>query len=93
MASSSNPSYCVAVLVGSLRKASLNRKAAVAMQGLAHPSLAFEFIEIGDLPNDNEDLDAEGRVPPAWQRFRDAVRRSTACCSSRPSTTAACPAC
>ncbi|MEO8936075.1 MAG: NAD(P)H-dependent oxidoreductase [Burkholderiaceae bacterium] len=62
----------IAVLVGSLRKASLNRKVAVSMQALAPPSLQMEFVEIGDLPNYNEDLEAEAPAP--WARFREAVR-------------------
>ena len=57
-----------------LRKASINRRVAVAMQSLAPASLALEFIEIGDLPNYNEDLDADGVVPLPWSRFRDAIR-------------------
>jgi chromate reductase len=64
--------YRIGVIVGSLRKGSLNRKAALAMQKVAPPSLAFEFVEIGDLPNYNEDLEAD--VPAPWTRFRDEVR-------------------
>ena len=37
----------VAVIVGSLRKESFNRKMAKAMIGLAPPSLKLEIIEIG----------------------------------------------
>ena len=39
----------VVVLVGSLRKASLNRKTANAMRELAAGTLALEIVEIGDL--------------------------------------------
>jgi len=66
--------YRIAILVGSLRKASYNRRVAVAMSALAPSSLTFEFVEIGDLPLYNEDLDTDGAVPAAWSRFRDAVR-------------------
>lgn len=66
--------YRIAVLVGSLRKASYNRKAALAMQALAPPSLTMSLVEIGDLPHYDEDLDADGAVPAAWTRFRDAIR-------------------
>jgi chromate reductase len=52
----------VAVVVGSLRKDSLNRKMAKAMASLAPPSLALEIVEIGDLPLYNQDDDA---APPA----------------------------
>ncbi len=62
----------VAVLVGSLRKGSFSRKAAQALAALADDTLAFEFVEIGDLPYYNEDL--ETAAPPAeWTRFRDRI--------------------
>jgi len=64
----------VAVIVGSLRKASFNRKAAKALAGLAPPSLAFYDIGIGDLPLYDQDLDDEQRAPDAWTQFRDALR-------------------
>jgi len=63
----------VAVLVGSLRKESLNRKMAHALAGLAAPGLKLEIVEIGDLPLYNEDLD-KGDVPAKWQAFRDRIR-------------------
>lgn len=46
----------VAVFVGSLRKASINRKFAESLGQLASDRLTFKFIEIGDLPLYNEDL-------------------------------------
>ena len=52
----------VAVLVGSLRKESFNRKMAKALVRLAPPSLHLEIVEIGDLPLYNQDDDAN---PPA----------------------------
>jgi chromate reductase len=52
----------VAVVVGSLRKDSLNRKMAKAMASLAPPSLSLEIVEIGNLPLYNQDDDA---APPA----------------------------
>ncbi|NSY46440.1 NAD(P)H-dependent oxidoreductase (plasmid) [Agrobacterium tumefaciens] len=63
----------VAVLVGSLRKASLNRKMAHVLMGLAPKDLNFEIVEIGDLPLYNEDLELE-TPPAAWAAFRDKVR-------------------
>lgn len=66
----------VAVIVGSLRKDSLNRKVAEAVIANAPPSMSFSFVEIGDLPHFNQDLEA---APPAqWTRFRDEVRRADA---------------
>jgi len=66
--------YRIAVLVGSLRQASWTRKVALAMQKLAPASLAFEFVEFGDLPAYNQDIEESGTLPPEWVRFRDAVR-------------------
>ncbi len=68
--------YDVAVLVGSLRKESINRKVAGALVSLAPESLALELVEIGDLSFYNQDL--ESRVPPTWQVFRDRMRRAQA---------------
>ncbi|MBC3464251.1 NAD(P)H-dependent oxidoreductase [Pseudomonas sp. RW10S2] len=69
--------YSVAVVVGSLRKDSYNRKVARALSELAPSSLRLKIIEIGDLPLYNEDVEAAG-VPAPWQRFRDEIRRSDA---------------
>jgi chromate reductase, NAD(P)H dehydrogenase (quinone) len=66
----------VAVIVGSLRKASFNRKMALALAGLAPDTLKLEIVEIGALPLYDEDLEAD--TPPAWRAFRDAVRASDA---------------
>ncbi len=46
----------VAVLVGSLRRESINRKFAHSVSLLAGDRLRFQFAEIGDLPLYNEDL-------------------------------------
>lgn len=62
----------VAVLVGSLREGSYTRQVAKAVVGLAPASLACRFVEIGDLPLYNADLEAE--PPQAWTRFRDELR-------------------
>lgn len=64
--------FKIAVLVGSLRKDSANLKLAKALTSLSPDSLSFDFIEIGDLPFYNEDLDTE--TPPAsWQRLRNDI--------------------
>lgn len=67
-------SSSVAVFVGSLRKASFNRKIAHALIGLAPENLKLEIVEIGDLPLYNQDFDDEGTPPAAWTAFRDKVR-------------------
>ena len=48
----------IAVIVGSLRKDSFNRKLAHAIERLAPTEYSFVFIEIGDLPLYNQDDDA-----------------------------------
>lgn len=68
--------YDVVVLVGSLRKESLNRKVAKALMGFAPESLKLRFVEIGDLPLYNADLD--DAPPEQWTRFRDEVRGADA---------------
>jgi chromate reductase, NAD(P)H dehydrogenase (quinone) len=50
--------YSIAVLVGSLRKESLNAKLATALAQLAPPELSFQRVQIGDLPLYNQDDDA-----------------------------------
>ena len=67
----------VAVIVGSLRKESLNRKAALALAGLAPEGLELSIVEIGDLPHYDEDAEAAG-APAAWTRFREQVQASDA---------------
>ncbi len=50
--------YHIAVLVGSLRRESFNRKLASAMVRLAPADFSFSQEEIGDLPLYNQDDDA-----------------------------------
>jgi len=61
----------VAVVVGSLRKASLNRKLANVLIGMARPSLELAIVEIGALPLYNEEWDAD--APAAVREFRQGV--------------------
>ena len=63
--------YKIAILVGSLREGSINRKIARSICALRNDNLDCSMIEIGDLPLYNSDLDEN---PPAqWTRFRDQV--------------------
>ena len=50
--------YQIAVVVGSLRRDSLNRKLATAIARLARPEFSFRQVQIGDLPLYNQDDDA-----------------------------------
>jgi chromate reductase len=50
--------YNIAVVVGSIRKESFNRKLATAIAKLAPPEFSFKQVQIGDLPLYNQDDDA-----------------------------------
>ncbi len=50
--------YKIAIIVGSLRKDSLNRRVAKSICGIRGDNLDCSMIEIGDLPLYNQDLDA-----------------------------------
>ncbi|MET0527027.1 MAG: NAD(P)H-dependent oxidoreductase, partial [Microvirga sp.] len=66
----------VAVLVGSHRRESINRKFAESLAKLAAGRLEFRFVEIGDLPLYNEDL---WENPPATVlRFKREVEGADA---------------
>jgi len=62
----------IAVIVGSLRKDSFNRKVALNLARLAPAHLTLKIVEIGDLPLYNQDLDPKS-PPAAWRAFREAV--------------------
>ena len=64
----------IGVIVGSLRKASFNRKMANVLISLAPSSLNLEMIEIGNLPLYNQDFDDENRPHPEWTAFREQVK-------------------
>jgi chromate reductase len=55
--------YRIAVVVGSLRRESFNRKLADAVVRLAPPEFVFTQLEIGDLPLYNQDDDADQAAP------------------------------
>ena len=50
--------YHIAVIVGSLRRDSFNRKLADAVVKLASPEFSFKQVQIGDLPLYNQDDDS-----------------------------------
>lgn len=68
--------YDVAVLVGSLRAASINRKVALALADMAPPSLKLRLVDIGELPLYREELDAAAPAP--YTAFRDSVKAADA---------------
>ncbi len=63
----------IAVLVGSLRKESYNRKMAKALMKHSPDSLSLEIIEIGGLPFYNQDLDDDPLA--AWTEFRERLKK------------------
>lgn len=68
--------YSVAVLVGSLRKESINRKVALALKAMAPENLRLEIVEIGELALYNEDIDVT--PPEAYTTFRQALAAADA---------------
>jgi chromate reductase len=66
----------VAVVVGSNRRESINRKLARALAKLAGGGLDFRFVQIDDLPLYNQD--DEARLPPAVVRFKSQVAAADA---------------
>lgn len=61
----------IAVLVGSLRKESINKKLAHALEKLAGDKLAFRYVEIGDLPLYNQDNEKD--YPPTCNRIKEQI--------------------
>ena len=83
----------VAVLVGSLRADSLNRKLAEVLRDQAPEGVTLEIVDgLGELPFYNEDLDGDRRP----RRRRGAARAGraapTACSRSRPEYNGTMPA-
>src|SRR5215469_7543726 len=66
----------VAVIVGSNRRDSINRKLAQALAGLGEGRLAFHFVAIDDLPLYNQDL--EGELPQSVVRFKSEIAAAEA---------------
>jgi chromate reductase len=61
----------IAIVVGSLREASLNRKVARSICTFASDRLDCAIVEIGDLPLYSQDYDSDS--PPAYARFREQI--------------------
>ena len=64
----------VAVLVGSLRTDSVNRKLAELLRDQATAGVTLDLVDgLGELPFYNEDVDVDGSVPAAAAAFRERV--------------------
>ncbi|MGD0099725.1 MAG: NAD(P)H-dependent oxidoreductase [Acidobacteriota bacterium] len=64
--------YKIAVVVGSLRKDSFNRKLAIAIAKLAPSEFSFKQVQIGDLPLYNQDDDAN--QAESVKRMKDEIK-------------------
>ena len=84
--------YNVVVIVGSLRKESFTLKIAKALAKLAPDTLKLNVVTLHDISFFNQDLETQPRRPIGW-RFAKNCSSRTACCSSRPNTTARSRAC
>jgi chromate reductase len=63
--------YQIAIVVGSLRKDSFNRKLANAIVKLAPPEFSFKEVQINDLPLYNQDDDAN--QAKSVKRLKDEI--------------------
>jgi len=66
--------YKIAILVGSLREGSINKKVARSICGLRGDNLDCSIIDIGNLPLYNQDHDAN--PPPEVVRFREQIAQA-----------------
>jgi len=64
----------IAVIVGSNRRDSINRKLAHALVKLGAGKFDAKFVRIDDLPLYNQDN--EGSLPPEVVRFKDEVKKA-----------------
>jgi chromate reductase, NAD(P)H dehydrogenase (quinone) len=64
----------IAIIVGSLRAGSINRKVARSICAFAADKLDCRIVEIGDLAPYNQD--DEAAPPEAYERFRAALREA-----------------
>jgi chromate reductase len=67
--------FDIAVLIGSLRKESWNRKAFNALKDIAPASCSFRDVAIGDLAFYNEELESRGPAAGVAALSRRDTRR------------------
>jgi chromate reductase len=68
--------YRIAVMIGSLRQDSFNRKMALALAALAPENFSFHHVRIDDLPLYNQD--EEGRPGEAVKRLKSDIAAAQA---------------
>jgi len=66
--------YSIAIVPGSLREESINRKIARNICAIRGDHLDCTMVEIGDLPLYNQDYDNSPEEPESYRRFRDQIR-------------------
>ncbi|HRN80229.1 MAG TPA: NAD(P)H-dependent oxidoreductase [Ferruginibacter sp.] len=62
----------IGIIIGSLRTNSYNRKVAESLIKLNEENLDLEIVEILELPQYNEDLEAA--LPQSWAEFRNKIK-------------------
>ena len=65
--------YKIAILVGSLRKGSINRNIARSICAIRGDNLDCGMVEIGDLPLYNQEYDGLPEQPEPYTRFREQI--------------------
>ena len=65
--------YKIAILVGSLRKDSINRKIARSICAIRGDHLECDMVEIVDLPLYNQDFDKSPDEPASYAPFREKI--------------------
>jgi len=63
----------IAILVGSLREDSFNKKVARSICAMESARLDCSIVPIGDLPLYNQDYDGTPQEPESYARFRKAI--------------------
>lgn len=79
----------IAVLVGSLRKDSYNKKLAGAIERLAGDRARFTHVRIDDLPLYNQDYDSD--YPEAYKRLKHDIESADAVLFVSPETNRSVP--
>jgi chromate reductase, NAD(P)H dehydrogenase (quinone) len=65
--------YKIAIVVGSLRKESINRKIARSMCAIRGDGLECSMVEIGNLPLYNQEFDNSPEEPETYRTFREQI--------------------
>jgi len=66
----------IAVIIGSLRKDSINKKLALSLDKLNHPALKFNYLKVDDIPLYNQDMD--NQLPESVVRFKKEIKDADA---------------